>query len=438
MIRNAKLYLIASVAIGSCVFLAGWPVVLAGALAVTTVALLLAWAVQLHFGRARDRRVHAELLADQHSRTIEALALAVEAKDDTTHDHLRRVQVYALELGRDLGLTADELQALRAAAVLHDIGKLAVPESIISKPGKLTPEEFEKMKIHPVVGAEILERVQFPYPVAPIVRSHHEKWDGTGYPDGLRGEQIPAGARILAAVDMLDALASDRQYRRALPLAEAMHAVEQEAGKALDPAVVAILGLRYVELEQKAQMAGVGGSRLSLDMKVERGAAPAAGFETAGAERNGGSGGLPVLRGNPADENWFALLRTLVPFDALALYRLENDTLHPEYVKSERYGRLFSAQNIPVAQGLSGWVAENRKPILNGNPSVEPGFLRDPKAFSTLRSALSVPLQVASMEVVGVLTLYCESADAFTKDQLRLLESIAPRLAVLMEPAHRI
>ena len=105
---------------------------------------------------------------------------------------------------------------------MHDIGKLAVPEHIINKPGRLTPEEFEKMKIHSVVGAEILERVNFPYRVAPIVRSHHEKWDGSGYPDGLKGEEIPIAARILAAVDVLDAMASDRQYRRALPLDKAM------------------------------------------------------------------------------------------------------------------------------------------------------------------------------------------------------------------------
>src|SRR3989440_6539273 len=119
----------------------------------------------------------------------------------------------------------EEMEALQAASLLHDIGKLAVPEHIISKPGRLTPEEFEKMKIHPVVGAEILERVQFPYPVVPIVRAHHEKWDGTGYPSGLAGEAIPIGARILSAVDCLDALASDRQYRRALPLDQAMSGV---------------------------------------------------------------------------------------------------------------------------------------------------------------------------------------------------------------------
>src|SRR6202040_3136611 len=159
-------------------------------------------------------------------------------------------QIYATEISRELDLPEDESNALKAAALLHDIGKLAVPEHIISKPGKLTPEEFEKMKIHPVVGAEILERVEFPYPVVPIVRSHHEKWDGSGYPDGLRGEEIPIGARILAAVDCLDALASDRQYRRALPLDEAMKVVQKEAGTAFDPRVVDLLSQRYVALEK--------------------------------------------------------------------------------------------------------------------------------------------------------------------------------------------
>ena len=120
---------------------------------------------------------------------------------------------------------------MNAAALLHDIGKLAVPDHIISKPGRLTPEEFEKMKIHPIVGADILERVAFPYPVAPIVRSHHEKWNGNGYPDGLKGEEIPIGARILAAVDCLDALASDRQYRKALPLDAAMKLVVEGVGQ---------------------------------------------------------------------------------------------------------------------------------------------------------------------------------------------------------------
>jgi putative nucleotidyltransferase with HDIG domain len=203
--------------------------------------------------RSDQQRQHAEELAALHRRTIETLALAIEAKDQTTHDHLARVEVYAVEIGRELGLTEDELKALEAAALLHDIGKLAVPEYIISKPGKLTPDEFEKMKIHPIVGAELVERVRFPYPVAPIVRAHHEKWDGSGYPDGLSGEAIPIGARILSTVDCLDALATDRQYRRAMPLHEALAFVEGQSGRAFDPRVVEVLARRCVELEQKAK-----------------------------------------------------------------------------------------------------------------------------------------------------------------------------------------
>jgi putative nucleotidyltransferase with HDIG domain len=185
--------------------------------------------------RADEQRIHAEEVAALHRRTIETLAIAIEAKDQTTSDHLARVEIYAVEVGTELGLSATELDALRAAALLHDIGKIAVPEYIISKPGKLTPEEFEKMKTHTVVGAEMVERIRFPYEVAPMVRGHHEKWNGTGYPDGLTGEQIPVGARILAAVDTLDALASDRQYRRALPLDQAIQVILSESGKSFDP-----------------------------------------------------------------------------------------------------------------------------------------------------------------------------------------------------------
>ena len=191
-----------------------------------------------------------------HLRTIEALALAIEAKDTTTADHLQRVRVYATEIGKEIGLSQNELDALQAAALLHDIGKLAVPEHIISKPGRLTPEEFDKMKIHPLIGAEILEEVKFPYPVVPIVRAHHEKWDGSGYPFGLAGEEIPMGARILSVVDCLDALASDRQYRRALPLDQAMEIVNSEAGKSFDPVIVDILRRRYIELERLALSTG--------------------------------------------------------------------------------------------------------------------------------------------------------------------------------------
>src|SRR3954470_11156023 len=177
---------------------------------------------RLYLGKLETEKSHAEQVSKLHLRTIEALALAIEAKDENTGEHLQRVRVYSMELAKVLRLTEDETEALQAASVLHDIGKLAVPEHIISKPGRLTPEEFEKMKIHPVIGAEILERVNFPYPVVPVVRAHHGKSDGRGYPFGLKRAEMRVGARILARVDCLDALASDRQYRRALPLQEPM------------------------------------------------------------------------------------------------------------------------------------------------------------------------------------------------------------------------
>ena len=254
---------------------AGWEV----AALVFPIVYLVYFSYRLYLGRLEEEKRHVAEVADLHLRTIQTLALAIDARDGTTYGHLRRVQVYALELARELGLPENERRALDAAALLHDIGKLAVPEHIISKPGLLTPEEFEKMKVHPLVGAEILENVQFPYPVVPIVRAHHEKWDGTGYPYGLKGEEIPIGARIVAAVDCLDALASDRQYRRALPLDEAMRKVVQESGKSFDPKVVDLLHRRYRELEQLARKQGPGTLKLSTNLKIEHGAAPAAGFE---------------------------------------------------------------------------------------------------------------------------------------------------------------
>ena len=158
-------------------------------LLIVPIIYLIYRSYRLYLGKLEDEKRHVEEMANLHLRTIEALALAIEAKDHTTHDHLQRVRVYAIEVAKELGVTPEEMEALHAAALLHDIGKLAVPEHIISKPGRLTPEEFEKMKIHPLVGAEILERVRFPYPVVPIVRAHHEKWDGTGYPFGLEGRR---------------------------------------------------------------------------------------------------------------------------------------------------------------------------------------------------------------------------------------------------------
>ncbi|HTU40209.1 MAG TPA: HD domain-containing phosphohydrolase [Candidatus Aquilonibacter sp.] len=412
---------------------------------------------QLYLGKLESEKIHAQKLSKLHLRTIEALALAIEAKDQTTGEHLQRVRIYAMELARELQLTEDETEALQAASVLHDIGKLAVPEHIIAKPGKLTPEEFEKMKIHPIVGAEILEQVDFPYPVVPIVRAHHEKWDGSGYPYGLKGEAIPIGARILSAVDCLDALASDRQYRKALPLDDAMAKVVSESGISFDPRVVEVLQRRYVELENLAtQQPLQTPPKLSTDIKVERGLAPDAGFaesekprsvvasstySSAMAAARRETQALLELKSRLGSslslDDLLALLlvraRQLMPSDSMAIYAVRNKVLVPEVVSGENF-RLFSSLRIPVGEGLSGWVAENAKPILNGNPSVEPGYLNDETKYSTLRSALAVPLN-GSSGVVAVLALYRIPADAFSREELNLLQTAVEGLGVAIEGA---
>jgi diguanylate cyclase (GGDEF)-like protein/putative nucleotidyltransferase with HDIG domain len=411
-------------------------------------------AYRVYMGSLEDEKKHVEEMAGLHLRTIEALALAIEAKDHNTHEHLRRVRTYAVEIGKEMGLGSEEMEALRAAALLHDIGKLAVPEHIISKPGRLTPEEFEKMKIHPTVGAEILERVHFPYPVVPIVRAHHEKWDGSGYPAGLRGEEIPLGARILGAVDCLDAMASTRQYRRALPLDEAMRHVASLAGKSFDPTVIEILSRRYVGLEQLAQAVPVPQARLSKEVKIERGESPEAGFE---APRNTAGKKIDFLSSIAAARQEVQLLfeltqdlgtslsldetlsvvstrlKRMVPYDSIAVYVCKNGRLVPEYVTGENF-RLFSSLEIPVGEGLSGWVAENKKAIINGNPSVESGYLNDPTRFSTLRSGLAVPLEGVG-GVVGVLSLYRAEKDAFSQDNLRILLAISSKISLAVENA---
>jgi diguanylate cyclase (GGDEF)-like protein/putative nucleotidyltransferase with HDIG domain len=428
------------------------------------LAMPVVWVVyrsyRLYIGRletekehVEQEKAHVEQMNALHLRTIETLALAIEAKDQTTSDHLRRVQHYALQIGKEMGLSEEDLNALQAASLLHDIGKLAVPEHIITKPGKLTPQEFEKMKIHPVVGAEILEQVNFPYAVAPIVRAHHERWDGNGYPMGLVGEEIPLGARILSAVDCLDALASDRQYRRALPLDEAMAVVLDESGKSYDPKVVEILARRYRQLEEEAMRLSKPAAKLSVNARIERGNPPAAGFAAAASEdpqrdfrsqiaaagreaqytlelisELGNSLGMAEMLSVLSSR-----LTQLIPCDSIAVYERKDNVLGPVYVDG-RDRMLFSSLQIPLGEGLSGWVAKHNQPILNGNPSVEPGYLNDPKKFSLLRSALSVPL--AGQEgTVGVLSLYRADADAFAPDHLRILSGLSSKIGLSFENA---
>jgi diguanylate cyclase (GGDEF)-like protein/putative nucleotidyltransferase with HDIG domain len=463
-------YLVGAAVVGLVSFcnrFVGWQ----SALLVVPIMYWIFRSYQMYLGRLEDEKKRVEIEALQveaekrhveqvcalHLRTIEGLALAIDAKDHTTHQHLHRVRTYAVEVAKDLGLNEQEMDALRTASLLHDIGKLAVPDHIINKPGRLTPEEFEKMKIHPIVGAEILEKVSFPYPVAPIVRSHHEKWNGKGYPDGLKGEEIPIGARILAAVDCLDALASDRQYRKALSLDEAMQHVANEAGTSFDPKVIEILQRRYLELEKNA-VRGLEETRsdsLCFTNSVERGEEPAAGFAVDLIRRRGNQtdflASIASARyeahtlfelsqdlGNSLslDETLSLVamrLRKLVPYDSIVAFVRKGDLLLPEFVSGDNF-RLLSSLAIPVGTGLCGWVAQNARPIVNGNPAVEIGFASGPNYSQEPRSALAVPLEGVT-GLVGVLALYQAEADAFTSEHLRVLQVITSRVALFIENA---
>ncbi len=405
---------------------------------------------KVYLGRIDDERRHVEEMADLHLATIEALALAIDAKDQTTQSHIRRVQVYATGLARGLGMSDTEIQGVKTAALLHDIGKLAVPEHILSKPGPLTQEEFQKIRVHPQVGAEIISAVPFPYPVAPLILSHHERWDGKGYPQGLKAEEIPLGARILSVVDYFDALTSDRPYHKAMTHDAALALLQQEAGGALDPAVVAM----FITME--AEMAAAAGAidtatlrRLSLEPTNERGR-PAVGFQPESpksstvfedialahreiyalyeiAQTMGTSLGVSDTMALISSK-----LSNLVPFSSCALFLFDEevDTLRCRFatgVEAEAIGTM----SVRAGQGLTGWVARNRRPLVNARPSAEFEAAGLTAMVTTLQSALVAPL-VFGDRFIGTLAVYSTQADFYTDDHRRLLDRVSEQASAVI------
>jgi diguanylate cyclase (GGDEF)-like protein len=377
------------------------------------------WSYRLYERRLERQQKEWKKAESLNLRTIETLALAIEAKDQPMTGHSRRVQIYAIEMAKELGLKQTEIEALRTASVLYDIGELAVPEHIILKPGPLTPEEFEKVKIHPKVAAEILERVEFPYPVAPIVLSHHERWDGTGYPNGLKGTEIPIGARILAAVDAIDAYASPRRHRAAIDVKEALEKVAAESGRAYDPKVIAVLRKRQKQWEKLVA------------------AAPDHGFIDSifAAQREANSlFDLTRRLGSSLDlEETFAALtpalKQLVPMDCFVVWVEREGRLCAEYVCGA-HEKIFATLQIPMGRGLSGWVAANQKAIINGDAASELAHMGASPytAYGAMvRHTLSVPLADAGLR--GALALYRTHNPLFTTEDARIVSTIAPKLA---------
>ncbi len=418
-------------------------------------AIYFSWRYyRLFRGRQADERASGQAVTVLHSRTLETLAMAIEAKAQAGDRSLRRLEAYCTTIGRKMGMNAEELQALRTAALLHDLGKLAVPEHILAKPGRLSREEFEKVKIHSSVGAEIVERIGFPSPVAPIVRFHHEKWAGGGYPCDLKGEQIPLGARILGAVECMVALTSDRPYRQSLSVDEAIARIQAESGRSFDPSVVDLMMQYYLELEAIARtpektavrqepVTGVAPPAVAQEpgKAADRLTTDAEGFlEPIAAARREAQFLIELTQelGNSLSLNETisaaaGRLKRMVGFDTLALYVVSGESLVPHYATGE--GRsLLLGKDFKAGSGLLGCVVTNKKPVLNADLWEELVAGGQTPRGTPLRSVLAVPLQ--SLEgVIGVMTLCRTRRGAFSRDDLRILQAVSAKLGPVVENA---
>jgi putative nucleotidyltransferase with HDIG domain len=363
--------------------------------------------------------------------TVHTLSTAIDSRDDVTPRHVRRVQHGTLGLARELGVTdEDTLCALEAAALLHDTGKMAVPEHILNKPGRLTAAEFETMKRHAPIGAQILASIEFPYPVAPVVRHHHENWDGTGYPDGLKGEEIPLGARILSVVDCFDALTSDRPYRGRMTEQEALHIILDRRGIQYDPAVVDAFIACYDRIMPPRDAAPRPSLSIAPVVEVVD-EAPSIGADSVSDAVLALASLSRALSGDAklcdVGALLWMLLRQLAPADTMALFLPDEAQDHVviRYAAGQ-HASAISGVTRPTAMGIAGWAAVNRRSVLNAEPALDLGFRAD--SAPALRSCIVVPL-IESDALVAVLALYSKHAAGFTDDHLRLLEVLAPRLA---------
>ncbi|HEY2382933.1 MAG TPA: HD domain-containing phosphohydrolase, partial [Terriglobia bacterium] len=216
-------------------------------LVVTPILYFCYYSYQVYFKNLDNEKKHAAEMADLFNSTLSTLALALDAKDKNTHGHIQRVQKYSRAIAEAMKLSDEQIKAVAAAALLHDIGKLAIPEYILSKRGPLTPEEMRKMRMHPQLGADLISNIKFPYPVADSILAHHERFDGSGYPNGIRGNEIPHGARILAVADVFDAYTSDRVDCEDT-VNDAIKALRAGAGTFFDPEIVKVWESIYREV----------------------------------------------------------------------------------------------------------------------------------------------------------------------------------------------
>jgi putative nucleotidyltransferase with HDIG domain len=386
-------------------------------------------------GRLEDANRHVDQLNELYLSAIETLAMAVDAKDQITHGHIRRVQVYAVELAKRVGV-ADErqLKAIEAAALLHDMGKLAIPEHILNKPGKLTSGEFEKMKRHSDIGADLLSSIPFPYPVVPIVRHHHENWDGTGYPNRIAGTDIPLGARILSVVDCFDALTSDRPYRPRLSTEAAFAILHERRGSMYDPLIVDTFTAAYQTIAPDALRAGQE-ARSLVPTNGNQGPERASAFDEIHAGSIEGAALLEVRRllsraDTPASalSAVSSILRQYTPATVISFYEAnaENDVLRCTHAVGDNRA-LLDGFEIPNGERATGWAAANQCSVMNSAAALDLGSLAE--AFSPrLQATLCAPVRDGD-NLVGVLTLYSTVAEPFNDRHRHMAEQVAAFLA---------
>lgn len=396
------------------------------------------------WGRIEDANRHVAQVNELYMSTIEALAMAVDAKDQITHGHIRRVQVFAIELAKRLGVADDQqLKAIATAALLHDMGKLAIPEHILNKPGKLTTAEFDKMKRHADIGADLLSSVKFPYPVVPIVRHHHEHWDGAGYPSGISGTDIPLGARILSVVDCFDALTSDRPYRPKLATQEAFRIISERRGATYDPLVVDTFIEAYTEIAPLAISAGHE-ARSVVDMpdltvaptdasaslrQIRANASEAALLETCSRELGRATSLVVAL------ETSAQYLRQLTPATVYALFQYDSsaDLLKCVATAGDNQ-KLVDGLTIRLGERVTGWVGANRRSSVNSDATLDlvqiAGFFTPP-----LRSTISTPLAEGDC-LIGVLTAYALKDQPFHEGHQYAFENVASALRYKFSTLH--
>ena len=392
-------------------------------------------------GRMEDRIGHLDQVNGMYLSTIETLAQAIDAKDQVTHGHVRRVQLYAIKLARALGIKDEsQIRALEAASLLHDVGKLAIPEHILNKPSALTQTEFEKMKRHATIGADLLSSIQFPYPVVPMVRHHHESWDGTGYPAGLAGEAIPIGARILAVVDCFDALTSDRPYRARLSETDAIRVLKSRSGTMYDPRVVSTFLEVYGSVPAAPRESTLSSEVLS-DIKrtaQDEMSRAAAGHDVETLATLFELGSQAATASNPGDAltRVHAALQRLMPADIVVIYRYspDIDSLVAAFVSGPHADEILG-MTIPLGQRLTGWVAANRETVVNSDAALDLGNLTlklDPTPVACLSASMC-----QGLELSGVLTVYSLRPHPFTSGHAPVLEVIASGLTMLL-PSSRV